>query len=259
MTNRHRTTLISLVGLMLCVLPSVAVAGPQEQEEEKEYQQALEELIRTEVVFPQEKGELQISAGSLFDHSSRSNSFGLPLEVEYGLTDSWQVGLEWTPLTRTRVGDQAITTRGEIAIGTKYSFMSIADSGSHAAVGVELAVGELELEPYVVFARDLNRRGAQVFAHVGLGFAAAGDGDDEGEKALQWNVGGLAPVGPVTLAAEINARNHSLTFRGVNELYLTPSITFRPVRSWEIGCGIPIGLTSDSPRVGLAVLVSFEQ
>ena len=259
MTNLRRTALASLLGLMLHVLPSAALAGQQEQDEDKKYPQALEELIRTEVVFPQEKGELQISAGSLFDHSSRSSLFGLPLEVEYGLTDSWQVGLEWTPFTRLRVGDQATTERGEIAIGTKYSFMSIAGSGSHAAVGVELVVGELEVEPYAAFARDLNRRGAQVFAHVGLGFAASGHGDDEGERELQWNVGGLAPVGPVTLAAEINARNHSLTFRGVTELYLTPSITFRPARSWEIGCGMPIGLTSDSTRVGLAVLVSFEQ
>ena len=94
---------------------------------------------------------------------------------------------------------------------------------------------------------------------MGLAFAAAEDPDEELEKELQWNAGALVPMGSLTFATELSVRNDAFTVRGARELYVTPSITFRPRRFWEFGLGVPVGMTSESNRVGLAVLMSYER
>ena len=251
--------------LAFFAMPSVLQAADERAGERR---QPLQELIRTEVVYPQEEGELQLTIGSRFDKGRASDSLAFPIGLEYGITDAWQVGLEWTALARVGAPGHADGASGDFAVATKYSFISIGGSRLHAAVGVEAgfprrieAQGERgrEVEPHAAFAADVNRRGAQVFGHVGLAFASADDGEGGVEKELQWNAGALIPMASMTVATELNVRNDRFTVRGARELYITPSITFRPRRFWEVAAGVPLGVTSESPRAGLTVLVSFER
>ena len=47
-----------------------------------------------ETVFPQEKGELQVTLGPEYWKGKELNEARLPLSLEYGITDRVQVGLE---------------------------------------------------------------------------------------------------------------------------------------------------------------------
>jgi hypothetical protein len=252
------TCLFVLIGLI--ATPSTLIAAQQEAER----RQPVQELILTEVVYPQERGELQLTAGARFDNGRASDSTTVPVGVEYGLTDAWQVGLEWGAFTRVGSPGSAVTGTGDYSVDTKYSFMNIGGSRMHAAFGIEAGFARdverrREVEPYAAFAADLNRRGVQVFGHVGLAFTAATDGDHEAGRELQWNAGALVPVGAMTFATELNVRNESFTVRHARELYVTPSITFSARRFWEFGVGVPVGVTSESNRVGLVVLMSYER
>jgi len=249
----------------LVATPTISTAAQQEAER----RQPLQELIQTEVVYPQEKRELQLTVGSRFDNERDSDSLAVPVSLEYGLTDAWQVGLEWGAYSHMSSPGSVASGTGDLAVNTKYSFMNIGGSRMHAAVGVEAGLPRhlesqvdrrgREVEPYAVFAADLNRRGVQVFGHVGLAFAAGADSDHQLEKELQWNAGALVPLGSITLATELNVRNDRLTVRGARELYVTPSITFRTSRVLEFGIGVPVGLTSGSNRMGISVLMSYER
>jgi hypothetical protein len=234
--------------------------------------QPLQELIRTEVVYPQDKGELQLTLLSRADKGRNGSVLAFPVEVEFGLTDAWQVGLEWGAHSRVRRGDAVSSGRGALAVGTKYSFMNIRGSDVHAAVGLEMAFpGGLgadglredtrEVEPFVALAADL-RDGVQTFFHIGRSFTPGGSGDEPGDEPpvnVQWNAGALVALRRVTLAGELNTRTNGSPWGRGGELYATPSITFLLPHPWEMGVGVPIGLNGRSDRFGLSIHVIFEK
>ena len=260
--------------LATSVVAMLATVGAAEaaQRPADEPRQPLQELIRTEVVYPQEKGELQLTLLSRADKGRNGSVLGFPVEVEFGLTDAWQVGLEWGTHSRVRRGDAVSSGRGGLAVGTKYSFMNIIGSDVHAAVGLEMEFpGGLgadglredtrEVEPFVALAADL-RGGVQTFFHVGRSFTPGGSGDEAGDESavnVQWNAGALVALRRVTLAGELNSRTNGSPWGRGGELYATPSITFLLPRPWEMGLGVPIGLNGRSDRFGLSIHVIYEK
>ena len=155
-----------------------------EEEERKSYIQPLNEVFQTETIYPQEQGEVQLQISPTFSEGSNRKLFKTPLSLEYGITNFWQVGVEWDSHIN-RNPDAGITTRGsdDLEISTKYSFMNITDSNYHAAVGfeIEFATGNInneltegfnEYEPFVILAKDfplLNNN--QIFTRLSVGFA----------------------------------------------------------------------------------------
>jgi hypothetical protein len=265
-----RSTRRRLATGILALLATVGAAeGGQRLAEPR---QPLQELILTEVVFPQEKGELQLTLLSRTDKAQNGSALVFPLEVEFGLTDAWQVGLEWGTYSRVRNGDAVSSGRGGLAVGTKYSFMHINGSDVHAAVGLEmefpgglgadgLREDKREVEPFVALAADLHD-GVQAFFHVGRSFTPRASGDEAGDESplnVQWNAGALVNLRRVTLAGELNTRTNGSPWGRGGELYATPSITFLLPSAWEMGLGVPIGLNGRSDRFGLAVHVIYER
>ena len=255
----------------MAILATVGAAeGGQRPADEP--RQPLQELIRTEVVYPQEKGELQLTLLSTADKGRNGSVLVFPLEVEFGLTDAWQVGLEWGTYSRVRSGDAVSSGRGGLAVGTKYSFMNINGSDVHAAVGLEmefpgglgadgLREDKREVEPFVALAADLHE-GVQAFFHVGRSFTRGASGDEAGDESpvnVQWNAGALVALRRVTLAGELNTRTNGSPWGRGGELYATPSITFLLPSPWEMGLGVPIGLNGRSDRFGLAIHVIYEK
>lgn len=271
---RSRSTRWRLAVGLLALLVAVGAAEGQQRSPD-EPRQPLQELIRTEVVYPQEKGELQLTFLSTADRGRNGSVLAFPLEVEFGLTDAWQVGLEWGTYSRVRTGDAVSSGRGALAVGTKYSFMNISGSRVHAAVGLEaefpggLGAGgfredDREIEPFVALAADVHE-GVQAFFHIGRAFVGgaaaseAGDEDEEPSANVRWNAGALIAIRRVTVAGELNARTNGSPWRRGGQLYATPSVTFLLPSPWEIGVGMPIGLNRHSDRFGLAVHVIYEK
>jgi hypothetical protein len=276
LSRRHlsaglRSTRWRLATGIVVVLATVAAAeGGQPPIGER--RQPLQELILTEVVYPQEKGELQLTLLSTADKGRNGSVLVVPLEIEFGLTDAWQVGLEWGTYSRVRSGDVVSSGRGGLAIGTKYSFMNINGSDIHAAVGLEmefpggldadgLREDQREVEPFVAVAADLQK-GVQAFFHVGRSFTGGTSGDEAGDESavnVQWSAGALWALRRATLAGELTTRTSGSPWARRGELYATPSITFLLPSPWEVGLGVPIGLNGRSDRFGLAIHVIYER
>jgi hypothetical protein len=257
---------------LLFAVPGVAEGGQLPTDAPR---QPIQELIRTEVVYPQEKGEFQLTLRSTADKGRHGSVFAFPIQAEFGLTDAWQLEVEWRSYSRVRAGDVVSSGLGAYSIGTKYSFMNIGGSGLHAAVGLELDLAggltsagsredNLEWEPFMAFALDLPSR-VQAFVHTGKAFTIGGADRDAADGAMddaanvQWNAGALVALRRVTLAVEINLLSKGSPWRPGGERYATPSLTFPTAGSWEVGLGMPIGLGRSSDRFGVAVLAIFEK
>lgn len=114
----------------LILLPNVAVG--QEPPE-----QPLQELFLTETVYPQEKRELQLTLSSLVDRSRSDLAAVMPFTIEYGLSNRWQIEASWDGYTQFHKSPFKHMRTARFSIGTKYSFMNIAHSRVHAAVGLD--------------------------------------------------------------------------------------------------------------------------
>jgi hypothetical protein len=238
----------------------------------------LQELFGTEVVYPQDRGELQTTFGYSFERSEAARTVDLPVGIEYGLTDSWQIGIDWLAFSRlSSPGAPGVSGIGGVAIGTKYGVMNVRGAGVHAAFGIDLTFSREmqadggtrtghELEPYLALAADLAGGRAQVFGSAGLSLTSGTDqavvsgaprARDE-DTRLAWNTGALVAFGRLTLATEINVQHDRLHWSG-RDLYVTPSITVRLPRAWHIGIGAPAGLAAVSGTHAVIVHAIHEQ
>ena len=87
--------------------------------DEDDDRQPLEEAFLTELVYPQEQGETQLTFAPFYARSADGKATQSLVKVEYGLTDAWQVELEWNAYTRRSEDDESHGGVGDLEIGTK--------------------------------------------------------------------------------------------------------------------------------------------
>lgn len=248
------------------------------QEEQPEREQPVQEVFQTALVYPQERGEVQFSYTSRYSKGKGRSLWQTPLTLEYGITDRWQVEVEWdVRSTRTETGESPTRGRGDFSVGTQYSFMNMHGSDFHSAIGLEVTIptgsvakelseGFIEYEPYVIFAKDFPKLNhMQLFTQVGVGFVQRADspsGNEEPEPAAHeftLNAGMFVPFRRLVFTTEFslstNRWNHGGTER---EMYLTPGIVWRLPRNWEFGVGVPLGITSRSAKYGSILKMTYE-
>jgi hypothetical protein len=256
--------------LFIAVLLALTLGFGSEAMSQNERDQSLQEVFQTELVYPQEKGAFQFTSTSTFGRVNKR--FSRQVNVEYGLTHAWQIGLQWESFGRKTNEDGLISRgSGDLRLGTKYSFMNIRDSNFHAAVGFELGLpaasgkkgiseGRIEYEPFVIVAKDFPRWSRlQLFSQLGLTFAhsitrsTASDDNLDG-KTIEWNSGMFVPYRKARFTTEINWSKSS----NENSLYLTPGIVWKLPRDMEFGVGVPLGLTRDADSVKMIVKLLYE-
>jgi hypothetical protein len=221
-------------------------------------QQQVQELFRTELVYPQEKGEIQLTAGATGLGAARSAD--LPMAVEYGLSDAWQLSVEW----RATAGRPANRGAQEVTFGTKYGFMNLAGRTIHAAVGFEVEIprgaaagGEIvRYTPTVALAMDLPAiHDAQVFGAVSVAWAGPADRGSEAEGAVPYVSGGaMLPFSRLALAAELTLEREDEQ----SHAFVTPSIVLNVSRALQLAVGTPIRLHSAGDRLALSALLTYE-
>ena len=254
--------------LLVQMMSARGRVDPARQEPERR-PQPLQELMRMEVVYPQQKGELQATLISDYQKFQSGNSFSVPVAIEYGLTDAWQVGVEWLPYTRVSSDGGTESGRGGVALGSKYSFMNIHGTAVHAAAGIDVEFergpaadgGEEhghEVETFGAIAFDWTRR-LSLFAHVGVIAARTAPEEGEPDGRLTWSTGELIELPKATLAVELNFINNRGFRRGTGGTYLTPSVTLHPHGGWELAAGVPIGLTTRSNAFGVIGHLIYER
>jgi hypothetical protein len=278
------TRRLALVALALTC--SAAPAFAQSQTVNDDYVQPLQEVFQTELVYPQDRGDVQVTVGPR--RFAGSDDVGeLPVAAEYGITDRWQVEVEYAALSSVRL-DPTGTARGhgDVEVGTKYSFMRIGGSQFHAALGLNvsfpsghvtrgLSEGLLEVEPFVCGARDFPQLNhAQVFAEAGMTLvhrivpppASDENGDAGGTEPPAadpheafLDVGAFVPIQAFRGTMELNWTTNQWNHGGDrSELYVTPGVVWDGVPGWEFGLGVPIGASHDADRVRVIGMVIFE-
>jgi hypothetical protein len=267
-------SLMRLLVIALCIalVPSSLWA------EEKNYSQPLNELFQTETVYPQEQGEMQLQLSTKFSEGDKRDLIQIPFSIEYGITDFWQMEVAWDAHVN-RNPESGVTTRGvgDFELETKYSFMNIAESNFHAAIGFEIkfSTGDInkeltegfnEYEPFVVLAKDFPQwNNSQIFTEISIGFVDrtqrhSDPAVDEPEaNELHWSVGFFIPVGAFRFTTEFNWTTNEWHNRGdENQIYLTPGLVWDLPGTWEWGVGVPIGLNDKSENYRIITQLIYE-
>ena len=239
----------------------------------------IEELFKTDNVYPQMKGELEVELESIYQNGrTGSDAWTIPLSLEYGLTDLWQVEAEWNALVQNfPKNHSAVRGIGDIEVGTQYSFMNVGDSLFHVAprFSIEIPVGDvnkdfsegfLEYEPAVIIARDFPElHHSQIFTEIGANLVQRinrpADADDAEPAAHELNFGAgffvLFPHNALTM--EFNLNDNQWNHHGTEyQMYLTPGCLWRVAPEVEIGLGIPVGLNNTSDRFQVIAHVVWE-
>jgi hypothetical protein len=236
--------------------------------------QPVQELFLTEVVYPQDKGELQLTLSALVDRTRSDLSALIPFSIEYGLSDRWQIQAAWAGSTQFHHAPFKHLRTEQLSIGTKYSLMNIAHSPAHAAFGVDVEFPYasffaedsddrvVEFEPFIAAAIDLGRR-ITIFGSASASFEprevkALVETGEHPDDPGNISVGILKAFQRVTLAAEYTSHSDDLPWRRDGTALITPSVVVHPSGNWELAAGVPFGIEHGYRRPGLAINIIKE-
>lgn len=251
---------------MAAVLLAANLGLPPRALAQNKKEQPLQEIFQTEVVYPQEKGELQLTTGIGLHKSLGAALVQLPVSFEYGITDRWEVDIQWDGFNRIHPSfGSSLTGTGDLSIGTKYSFMNVANTNLHLAIGFELGLptgdsgkgmgdGLVEYEPFLVAAKDFPAlNNLQVFTQVGVrlvqphGRRNDPKNEEPAAHELNWGFGFFIPVRRLCITTEFNWETNEWNHEGQDNRHsLTPGLVWRLPNNWEFGIGAPIGLRRKS-------------
>ncbi|MZH02051.1 MAG: hypothetical protein F3745_01215 [Nitrospinae bacterium] len=239
--------------------------------------QPIQEMFQSNLVYPQEEDEIQFTLFPSFRKNDSSKNVRTLFEVEYGITDAFQIIFEWDGLLYKNPNNgPSISGPGNIEVGAQYSWMGLGDGNTHFSFGnlIELPVGPvddgltegfLEVNPFIVLARDFPESNqSQIFVELGFNWAekirTVPSGSDPALNSISWNVGAFYPIGSWRATLELNGSNNEWDGGNTNEIFVTPGIINKLSREWEIGIAAPIGTTSttDDYRVVGYLMWEFE-
>lgn len=275
-----RCSLALLISVLIPLSFSIARAEDADDlQSTNRVERPIEELFKTDVVYPEEKGESELELGTLYEKNNpHHETWNVPVSMEYGLTDKWQAEAEWNSyIWRNSHGHTVAHGIGDLELGTQYSFMNVGGSLFHISplfqvelplgdVNTDLSEGFVEYEPSVVFARDFPQlHQTQLFTQVGVSFVQRvkrpADADDAEPPANEFNLGAgfftLWPFGATTF--EFNWNDNKWNHHGEeNQLYVTPGVLWRVTPGIELGLGVPVGLNQQSDRYQIAAHAVWE-
>ena len=234
-------------------------------------------MFQSNLVYPQEKDEIQFTLFPSFNKNQSGQKARTLFEIEYGITDAFQVIFEWDGLLyqNLRAGP-TIAGPGNIEVGAQYSWMGLGDGNTHFSFGnlIEIPVGPvgngltegfIEVQPFIILARDfpeLNQ--SQIFFEFGFDWVDQVRNVPESTEpevdSISWNVGAFFPIGFWRATLEINGSNNKWDGGNRNDIYITPGTIYKLSKEWEIGIAAPIGATntSDDYRVVGYLMWEFE-
>ncbi|MBI4397031.1 MAG: transporter [Elusimicrobia bacterium] len=231
-------------GLVLAVFPSLGRALDQED-------QLLQEFLIAESVHPQLAGRAQLTVGA--DHGEDDNfvTGRLPLLVEYGLTDEWQIDAEVPYLYLDPEGGNREYGLGDTQVGVFYTLWDRLDPYTVSfrarqvfPTGDEdegLGDDEYTFRPSIITAR--------AFGAGQLHGAVTANISDETD--FLYSLAGVYPLTNWRFAAELEGTNEA-----DGRWRIAPGVFYKPTSLFEAGIGVPFGLTSETPDLGVVVKLS---
>lgn len=247
-----------------------------EDDDDATHPRPIEELFLTEVAYAQEAREVQLTLSAFGEKVEESRSGVIQVGIEYGLTDRWELSLDWNALVHQRPRPHRRRTGvGDVELGTKYVVSEAGDASTLVAVGFELGLpagdpdrglgeGTIEYAPKILLGHTWEAlHGLTALAEVGPEFVQRVRGDedeDEGEAhALVLGGGLVLPWSQFAVSLEGRWTNNRWNHHGEeNRIEAGPGLHWRPTRSWQVGAGCVFGRDRKTDFVGLHFLILRE-
>jgi hypothetical protein len=241
------------VGVVLLAGPATAAAGTGQVDE------VLQELFLGEAVYPQDAGELQVTAelgaGRLGGPRGRSEATG-GLLVELGLTERLQLAAR-APVAWVDADGERAAGLGNASVEAMYNPLSDRARGLAVSAGIEVSlpapsrVGEdaWGVEGFAVAYKVLGRVHANLT--VGVELELPRGAGTEREVAVAGALGVFAPIGrwvPV-LEVRVDAGAEPAATMAAGALW-------HPAGSFELGAAVQLGL--DARSIGGFMVATVE-
>ena len=265
-TDRQVT--IITVSTYCLILSNILIAKATPNDSKVE--ELVQEVFLGEIVYPQDQGELQFTTGYLLANkgnnflwgSKGEDDFQIPVLLEYGLTDRLQFGT-LIPVNFLRTGQAESEGVGNVELELYYNFYNDRRSGRAYGVGFALGlppatseIGEnaLSYEPFFVAYQQFNQYALNFSASLEIEEPLGKDQERDSDVGGDLSLAVIRKYDTVTLLAEIETQIESDN----TLLRLAPGLYWQPRDNFELGVSLPIGLTNDTPDLGVFVLMTIE-
>ena len=246
----------------------------EEEEEEEGRKQLVQELFLTEVVYPQEMGEVQFTLWPTYFSGEELSFFDLALTIEYGITNHLQLETTWLGYTQSFSKEEELQGKagiGDLEVGVKYTFEEIRAWELQIAVGLEgylpvgtkvLSINAYYVEPFIVFSKYFGHF-LDIQLNVGYGFKVSerNVNYDEFESEQEEPVDELEVNAGVIYAVSNSWRTTlEINFEKGDDtiLFILPGIVWQGSGLLEVGLGVPVGLTPESPSWAVMSMITYE-
>jgi len=261
-------------GVFLCVVGVASFAPIAAAEEKREKRALIEEFLTAEPSCVQLKGEIEFS--SAFDYRKPAGSWGVPVLIEYGITDRIEAEVEASYLS-VRGNGSCNRGPGDVELGLHYALRPDVDKVAvtlGADVGLAtgdeakgLGSGQSDVEFFGIAGMKLGRAELHVTGRLEV---------EEEEVQPAMNAAAVYPHGDLRFTLEANvlssaertgerivgqeAAEEPDDARGSEALWVvvTPGLFHRPRPEIEYGIGVPIGLTKAAPDWGIIARLTIE-
>ena len=220
--------------LFILILPLYEKAEPGQ--ENNKIPQPIQEVFQSNLVYPQEKNEIQFTFFPSYRKNRNSEKLGTLMEIEYGISDDFQVIVEWDGLLYHNPDrGSTLSGAGNLELGAQYSWMALGDGNMHCSLGslLEFPVGSLEnglnegfleWKTFFILARDFPQwNQSQLFMEIGFNWLdrirTPRNNLVLGADSLFWNLGGFFPIDLWRVVLEINGVNNKWDDGGENEIF----------------------------------------
>jgi hypothetical protein len=236
--------------------------GPAEDEEEDDDDQIaplVEELFLGTIVYPQEKNEVQLTFGYFDDVDADGNSAQL-FELEYGITDRFQIGLE-VPIESVEDEEPFDGVR-QLGLELYYNFYNNRCRGRAYGMGLEIGFPvdsaggeprEFAYEPFFVAYQEYRAFALNMSAALEVEDPV--DSDEAAETAGEIAFGLIGRRRPIVPLLELQVEIASEETPVLLAPGLYGSSLLRP---FDVAVSFPIGLNDDAPDFGVFFLAVLE-
>jgi hypothetical protein len=212
----------------------------------------IEEFFLSEAVRSEEDGELQFTVDSAVFRGRGSSMDGksADLDIEYGLTDRLQLGLETPYGIQSTPTSEIPVSWSTTDVSLLYQFIRgnhpFALSGSMGVNAPLTSRGDLSYEPELLIAKAFGK----LQIHTSVIPELGGDG-----ASLEYNAAAVRPFAHHLIPTlEFNGRRNA----GMNSFYVTPGVYEHLPHRLEMGIAMPMGAGRYSSPVGAVFKMTWE-
>jgi hypothetical protein len=243
---------------LLAVIAALSPANDAAAKEPDAVEDVIEQLFLGETVYPQERFELQASTGIEWKRAGRHVDFAIPVELEFGVTDRFQLAVE-APVLFVRRDAGVIAGVGSVEASAFYNVISRRSLGLSFSAGLgigspasarELGSSSFAIRPVIVGYKELGPVHLNVSTEAAIALPSS---TEAAEVGVEVALGVFVALGSLIPTLELAGE-----FEDESELSLAPGLLWHPCCELELGLAVPIGLTKGSAGAGLLLHATWE-